>query len=243
MLDSGPYGYHWPPTSANAWSRRFLKRILPMPEPNFRTCPDLFLSALAPLYGRIERIEEPLSLWRKHSNNCSWRDDFATRVLEGIDRDDVTMRAVVEHATRLGFVVDRTKWQANAWWSQIGAAIADIVSVVPEGESLILADHGDWASGPRIAGRIRVSFRERGGTYWGPPADDADAIAELERQRERGLRFFAVPSIHTCGTSTTIGASVDGWGRTHQSISATTVPRFTRCIGMTNERLTPTGRA
>src|SRR5688572_23995469 len=32
LLADGPYGYRWPPTSANAWSRGLLERILPMPE-------------------------------------------------------------------------------------------------------------------------------------------------------------------------------------------------------------------
>jgi glycosyltransferase involved in cell wall biosynthesis len=196
VLTNGPYGYHWSPTSANAWSRRLLERILPMPERSFRTCPDLYLAALAPLYGQIECIDEPLSLWRKHAINYSWREDFATRVQEGIDRDEVTMSAVVEHADRLGLTADRANWSANAWWRQIGAAISDIASVVPEGGSFILADHGDWACGPRIAGRARVPFRDHEGLYWGPPADDADAIAELRRQRERGLRFFVVVFPH-----------------------------------------------
>ena len=38
-----------------------------MPEQSFRTCPDLYLAALAPLYGRIEWVDQPLSLWRKHA--------------------------------------------------------------------------------------------------------------------------------------------------------------------------------
>lgn len=196
VLGRGPYGYHWPPTSANAWSRGVLERILPMPAPSFRTCPDLYLAALAPLYGRIERLDEPLSQWRKHAINHSWRETFATRVREGVDRDEVTMRAVMEHASRLGLAVESANWREHAWWSQIRAAIADIGSVVPSGGSFILADHDAWASGGRIEGRTRVPFRDRGGLYWGPPIDDEDAIAELRRQRRRGERFFVVAFPH-----------------------------------------------
>jgi glycosyltransferase involved in cell wall biosynthesis len=196
VVRDGPYGYHWPPTSANAWSRALLERILPMPEPSFTTCPDLYLAALAPLYGLIECVEEPLSLWRKHVANYSWRDDFATRVQEGIERDECTMSAVVSHARRLGLAADRQAWQPQAWWRQIGAAIEDIASVVPEGCSFILAEQEDWASGPRIAGRIRVPYLERDGQYWGPPADDDEAIAELQRQLAVGHRFFVVAFPH-----------------------------------------------
>ena len=85
----------------------------------------------APLYGRVECVE-PSSPWRKHAINHSSRDDFATRVQEGIERDDVAMRALIEHAQRQGLAVDPANWRASAWWGQIGAAIADITSVVPE---------------------------------------------------------------------------------------------------------------
>jgi glycosyltransferase involved in cell wall biosynthesis len=196
VLGEGPYGYRRPPTSGNAWSRALLERILPMPEPSFRTCPDLYLAALAPLYGPVECVENPLSLWRTHLVNHSWRDDLAQRVQEGIERDECAMDALVDHAQRLGLAADRAAWKSNAWWSQIGAAIADIASVVPEGGSFILADEDDWASGPRIAGRLRVPYPERDGVYAGSPADEHAAIAELQRQRERGERFFVVAYPH-----------------------------------------------
>jgi glycosyltransferase involved in cell wall biosynthesis len=196
ILAEGPYGYHWPPTSANAWSRALLERILPMPEKSFRTCPDLYLAALAPLYGRVERAEEALSVWRKHVANHSWREDFATRVQEGVERDEDTIRALVEHARRLGLAADHAAWQPHAWWPQIRAAIADIASIVPEGGSFILANQEAWANGPRIAGRARRPFLERDGLYWGPPTDDAAAIGELERQRARGERYFVIAFPH-----------------------------------------------
>jgi glycosyltransferase involved in cell wall biosynthesis len=196
VMAEGPYGYLRPPTSGNAWSRALLERILPMPEPGFRTCPDLYLAALAPLYGRVECVEYPLSLWRTHLINHSWRDDLAQRVQEGIERDECTMSALVDHAQRLELAADRAAWKSNAWWSQIRAAIADIASVVPEGGSFILAEQDDWASGPHIAGRLRVPYMERNGVYAGPPVDDTEAIAELQRQRERGERFFVVAYPH-----------------------------------------------
>jgi hypothetical protein len=57
-------------------------------------------------------------------------------------------------------------------------------------------DQEAWACGPLVDGRTRVPFLEREGRYWGPPADDRAAIAELERQRERGQRFFVVAYPH-----------------------------------------------
>jgi Sulfotransferase family len=37
-----------------------------------------------------------------------------------------------------------------------------------------------------------IPFTERGGVYWGPPADDGAAIEELERQRSGGASFLAI---------------------------------------------------
>lgn len=196
VLEGGPYGYHWPPTSANAWSRALLERILPMPAASFRACPDLYLAALAPLYGGVEATDAPLSLWRRHGSNLSVRDDFAARVSGGIDRDACAMNALCDHAARLGLTARREAWQPHAWWSQIGAAISDIASVVPAGGSFILADQDAWASGPLIAGRTCFPYREKDGRFWGPPADDEEAIAELRRQRDLGRRFFVVAYPH-----------------------------------------------
>jgi hypothetical protein len=41
-----------------------------------------------------------------------------------------------------------------------------------------------------------VPFLERHGLYGGPPADDAEAIVELKRQRDHGRRFFVVGFPH-----------------------------------------------
>ena len=73
----GPDGYVWPPTSGNAWSRRFLGAALPMPEAEFRTCPDYYLATLAPLYGRVGLVPEPQGLYRIHGRNHGWSGSIA----------------------------------------------------------------------------------------------------------------------------------------------------------------------
>ncbi len=53
------------------------------------------------------------------------------------------------------------------------------------GSRLILIDDAQLAG--RLPRDLPVwPFLERGGQYWGLPADSATAIAELERLRERG---------------------------------------------------------
>src|SRR5262249_34656137 len=51
----GPDCYLSPPTSGNAWSRRVLQSILPMPEKEYRQHADTYLATLAPLFGEVRR--------------------------------------------------------------------------------------------------------------------------------------------------------------------------------------------
>jgi glycosyltransferase involved in cell wall biosynthesis len=59
-------GIFHPPTSANAFARAYLEKVLPMPEEPWRTHPDVYLCFLAALYGDIGRIDEELCLYRVH---------------------------------------------------------------------------------------------------------------------------------------------------------------------------------
>jgi len=69
----------------------------------------------------------------------------------------------------------------------------EIVALIPAGDTFVLVDQEEWGVG-EIAGRRCLPFLERDGQYWGPPPDDATAIAELERLRLAGARFIAVAS-------------------------------------------------
>jgi SAM-dependent methyltransferase len=77
------------------------------------------------------------------------------------------------------------------WTRRLLAAIEDIATNVPADASLVMIDQGQC--GPALAGgRRSVPFLERDGVYWGAPAGDAEAIAELERLREAGAGFVAI---------------------------------------------------
>src|ERR1044071_8257844 len=65
----------------------------------------------------------------------------------------------------------------------------DVSRTIPEGETFILVDEQgfglDFARGRRM-----FPFHERGGVYWGAPADGATAVRELEwMRREHGAGF------------------------------------------------------
>lgn len=56
-------------TSGNAFARSTLHSALPVPEREFRISADGFLLAVAPFYGRVASIEEPLGVYLLHGGN------------------------------------------------------------------------------------------------------------------------------------------------------------------------------
>lgn len=190
VIRDGPYGYLWPDTTGNAWARPFLERVVPLPEEAFRTCPDLYLCGLAPLFGTIGRIPEPQGCWRSHSQNQSLRHVFEERLRAGVRREECCFDALSRCCQAMGITPDLEPWRANGWWHQIDQALGSITTLVRPGDAFILVDQDSWGVGPVIGGRRRIPFLERAGGDWGEPADDATAIRELERLRELGAAFM-----------------------------------------------------
>ena len=98
------------------------------------------------------------------------------------------------------------------WHERRQAALREIAALVPAGASFVLADEEQWATGGEVAGRRAIPFPAIEGVYWGPPADDASAIAELENQRRAGINtvIFGWPAFwwleHYGGLSAWLGA-------------------------------------
>lgn len=77
------------------------------------------------------------------------------------------------------------------WLYEMQAALEELAHVVPDGVRFILVDEDRWGGGQVLAGRHTVPFMEHKGAYWGLPANDAEAIAELERLRGEGALYIA----------------------------------------------------
>lgn len=66
------YGYYpAPPGSGNVFARSALQALMPMPEAEWRNGADGYLIGLAPLFGEVVSIDEPLALYRVHGANNS----------------------------------------------------------------------------------------------------------------------------------------------------------------------------
>ncbi len=195
ILRAGADGYIWSPTSGNAWSRRFLERVLPIPESEFVTCPDYYLSTLVPLYGTIRRLAEPYSCKRTHGKNHRWFQPLGKCIQETIDRVDYCFGILRRHCQALGLDLKVAEYRANPWFQwlqQQSRAAQEIESAVPAGDQFILVDDATWEPCEVIAANRRaIPFLEKDGTYWGPPPDDETAMRELDRLREQGASFIA----------------------------------------------------
>lgn len=192
VMHGGPNAYTWPPTSGNAWSRSFIDSVFPIQEDIYKVCPDLYLSALVPLYGRVKRISEPQALWRIHGKNASWQQPLDERVQYQVRLWEHCFQALKSRGEEKGIQIDLHELRANSWWHKIGRTIDEIVVLIPVGEKLILVDEGQWVAGTDIAGRHCIPFPEKYGQFWGLPASDQDAVRETERLRQTGANIMAI---------------------------------------------------
>jgi Glycosyl transferase family 2 len=190
ILRDGPEAYHWPPTSGNAWRRSAFERYFPIPEGDFRVCPDVYLAALAPMAGAIARIDEPLSCWRRHGGNNTWAERFEVRLPRFCRQWDLACDALASHCRVQGFEVNPEIWRKNAWCHRVMRAASIIRGTVPAGETFALIDQGEWGADEHFFGRTCLPFPNRNRVFWGCPHDDAAAIQALSDAHLQGARFI-----------------------------------------------------
>jgi glycosyltransferase involved in cell wall biosynthesis len=190
VIQSGPSNLLWPPTSANAWSRDFLLRVLPMDEEVYRMGADTYLFELAPFVGLIRTVHEPQAYYRVHGANHHTSMNFEEQLEFGLRMYDHYSLAAYQLCAKMGIDVEFNAWQANSWWYKLKQAVECLDAIVPKGEPFILVDDSTW--GMQVDSvYYPIPFLEKDGEYWGAAPDDATAIAELERIRREGARFIA----------------------------------------------------
>ncbi len=95
------------------------------------------------------------------------------------------------HISGVGSILARgyQRHLETRWVKETKRAAEDIESLISTEDIFILVDEGTF--NPEIFARWRtIPFLERDGKYWGPPADEATAIGELERLRRSGANFI-----------------------------------------------------
>ncbi len=198
IIKNGPF-YDWrrtPPSSGNAYDRKFLENVLPMPERAFRNGADVYLTVLSPIYGQIKTAKAPLGCYRSHGANNYWNkilDDG--RVRNYMARFEANCEALELHLKRMGIEVDREGWKRKninyVWPERLLKAKEDIAKVIPRDNKYILVNGDEWGHvGEAVPERCALPFLELDGEYGGPPAEDSVAIREMERLRNTGANFI-----------------------------------------------------
>jgi len=99
--------YPSPPTTGNAYSRRFLAQVLPLDSKRYPFAPDGILNTIAPLYGDVRTVDKPLGRYRIHGENM-WASLTLNpaRMLAAIAQGRKEAAALLEHARRRGVRLD-----------------------------------------------------------------------------------------------------------------------------------------
>jgi len=173
-----------PPTSGNAWSRKFLNHVFPIPTAEYKTGADQYLFVLAPVYGELSALSEPGGCYRVHGSNDTLKplEEYIAAFSRWFEKCCITLRL---HLQKIGIDVNTANWKRDHWFHLIDAAIHDITKVIPPAAEFILVDGNQWGTGEIVAGRRRKLFIEREGIYWGAPKDEAAAIQEIKRQQKK----------------------------------------------------------
>ncbi len=95
--------YLFPPTSGNAFRRRTLAEILPLPEAEWRISADLPLLLLAPLFGDVVSIDRVLGCYRVHGSNAfSYDRPDVGRLAHQVEMGFRKQRMMMEAAEKMG---------------------------------------------------------------------------------------------------------------------------------------------
>jgi hypothetical protein len=180
----------FPPTSGNAWTRVFLSRVMPVPAGRYRFGLDTYLAALAPLYGLVDADDEPHSLYRLHPASGWSALRFRDRLNRDLAQDEVTRQCVVEHCALLGIDADPDDWDATSLFRRLSQAIDEVEPFVA-GRTVALVDGDQWGVDDSVGWHARP-LPERDGAFWGSPADDDEALAELDRAVAAGATRLVV---------------------------------------------------
>jgi glycosyltransferase involved in cell wall biosynthesis len=112
LLKSGSYGTA--PTSGNAFSYAFLSKVMPIPETAWPSHADCYLIHLAPFYGLVGRICEPLGSYRMYARSLSLSGIVvdgqvrAGKLRKELLRDLAQQQLIRNHSVLFGYTMNET---------------------------------------------------------------------------------------------------------------------------------------
>ena len=177
----GPATMRFPPTSGNAWTRRYLELVLPMDEAIFRIGADTLLFEIAPFIGAMARSVEPCGSYRAHGSNKWRRLPFRAQVEHELRFYDECVRvAETVCAADADGPVDSGGWRRHGWWPRLDRATTTLEERIPDGSTFALLDDAAWGM-TTLGERRAVPFPATDDGMWaGVPGSDTEAEAALD---------------------------------------------------------------
>jgi hypothetical protein len=177
-------------TSGNAFPRWLLERVMPIPA-DIGYCAELYPISLARLFGRVALVEPPQSLYRRHPSSGYFTAPFEQQLQIGCEVSERLFEAYRRFSEEAGITAEVACWRKHSWYHRLRHVVAQLEQRVAPRVPILLIDGGQTGITPTPTLAV-VPFPSRDGVWWGPPADDEEAIAELERQLRAGIRHLAV---------------------------------------------------
>lgn len=127
------------------------------------------------LLDDVNRAEEREVLSR-------WQDNLG---------EAIEVRLLPEFSHGMAAILIRERVATSELWNhRLRLCQQDLAALIAPGDAFILVDQNCVADKLGRNGKT-IPFLERDGQYFGPPADDAAAIREVERLRDAGAAFIA----------------------------------------------------
>lgn len=116
-------GYNSTPTSGNAYSRKTLEKVFPIPD-EYRSTADDYLMILSPFYGELASIEAPQGAYRIHTDN-QWAlaSVSGSKFRRFVTHDLQNYALLAQKATELGYPVptDLEQRSLGRMWSRLAS--------------------------------------------------------------------------------------------------------------------------
>jgi hypothetical protein len=187
----GPEGAAYPPTSGNAWHRRFLDHVLPGPVDDFRLAADQYLAVLAPFFGPVAALAQPQSLYRRHGASAHSSASLAARARITHEHYRTSTLLLRDLCRRQGRPCPWWTWEERSWTRRLERSLDELDAAIPAGSVVVLIDQDEWALPP---GRswTPVPVPSNSGRYWGLPTSGEQVVGELRGRQAAGATHVIV---------------------------------------------------
>jgi SAM-dependent methyltransferase len=136
---------------------------------------------------------DPFRRWLWERSDVDWW--YAQNLLLFVRQDRASklprLSSLIQCDSDIQTYIHPRNYLNHAWQNRVLRVSVDLATTTRPGDVIVLVDEDRFGT-LYLPGRVVRPFIERGGTYFGPPQNDAEAIRELERMKADGASHLAV---------------------------------------------------